>query len=184
MSTCLSFAINCQNADSNVCQLVRSSHWYQRARERSAQLSADWSAISQLTNRIYFAMLFPRSDAARKEQCRRVDSLRDIPSDAHRQWDLLGHFHRVYRCGDGAYCSFRGLNTPPVSDRWAVEGVLRNYYAITHKPIDLDWTPGGACCARSWALSPICYKTYVRKLESARRLGDGATRRWDPGAHR
>lgn len=81
--------------------------------------------------------------------CRGASPLRDIPNGAHQQWDLLGHVHRVCRRVWSA-CFFRGSNAPSVSDRWAVEGVHGNYYAITHKPIDLDWTPGGRA-ARSRA---------------------------------
>lgn len=81
--------------------------------------------------------------------CRGASPLCDIPNGAHRQWDLLGHVHRVCRRVWSA-CFFRGSNAPSTSDRWAVEGVHSNYYAITHKPIDLDWTPGGRA-ARSRA---------------------------------
>jgi len=38
-----------------------------------------------------------------------------------------------------------------------------NYYAITHKPIDLDWTPGGRA-ARSWA-RPDLLQDRARKLK-------------------
>lgn len=41
-----------------------------------------------------------------------------------------------------------------------------NYYAITHKPIDLDWTPGGRA-ARSWA-RPDLLQDHARKLKCIR----------------
>lgn len=41
-----------------------------------------------------------------------------------------------------------------------------NYYAITHKPIDLDWTPGGRA-ARSWA-RPDLLQDQARKLKCTR----------------
>lgn len=94
--------------------------------------------------------------------------LRDIPNGAHRQWDLLGHVHRVCRRVWSARF-FRGSYTPSASDRWAVEGVHGNYYAITHKPIDLDWTPGGRA-ARSRARSDLLQDQVLGVVHSARLL--------------
>lgn len=72
-------------------------------------------------------------------------TFRTVPIDNGTCWDMFIGCVAVWSA-----CFFRGSNTPSVSDRWAVEGVHGNYYAITHKPIDLDWTPGGRA-ARSRA---------------------------------
>jgi len=50
-----------------------------------------------------------------------------------------------------------------------------NYYAITHKPIDLDWTPGGVL--RDRGPGPTCYKTLEnsRVLEIERKSRDSGT---------
>lgn len=72
-------------------------------------------------------------------------TFRTVPIDNGTCWDMFIGCVAVWSAR-----FFRGSNTPPASDRWAVEGVHCNYYAITHKPIDLDWTPGGRA-ARSWA---------------------------------
>lgn len=66
-------------------------------------------------------------------------TFRTVPIDNGTCWDMF--IGCVAVCGVPA--SSEGSNTPSASDRWAVEGVHGNYYAITHKPIDLDWTPGG-----------------------------------------
>jgi len=136
--------------------------WTSRVSLIHASLS--WSKI--LVWELHFAVICTRSDVwqfGKSGDCRRASPLRDIPNGAHRQWDLLGHVHRVC-CRVWSACFFRGLYTPSVSDRWAVEGVHGNYYAITHKPIDLDWTPGGRA-ARSRA-RPDLLQDQVRKCSA------------------
>lgn len=64
---------------------------------------------------------------------------------------------------------------PAGCDRWAVGGVLRNYYAITHKPIDLDWTPGGVLRA---IVGPLRFVTRPT-LEDSRVLDEAARRQGD-----
>lgn len=58
----------------------------------------------------------------------------------------------------------------PVSQRqMGGRGGPGNYYAITHKPIDLDWTPGGSCCAivgPSRFVTRPCSKTQMYSMYS------------------
>jgi len=52
-----------------------------------------------------------------------------------------------------------------------------NYYAITHKPIDLDWTPGGGGVLCDRGPGPTCYKTLEnsRVLEMEHKSRDSGT---------
>lgn len=63
-----------------------------------------------------------------------------------------------------AYCFFRGVEHPVGQRQMGGRGGPRNYYAITHKPIDLDWTPGGRA-ARSWARFDLL-QDHARGFES------------------
>lgn len=119
----------------------------------------------------FISRCFPRSNAVRKEwrMLRGAFSLSLSSRHSERCPSTMGPAGTLSSgVSPWWYCSFRGLNTPSVSDRWAVEGVLRNYYAITHKPIDLDWTPGGVLRAFRFVTRSKTWKSARRALPADR----------------
>lgn len=80
-------------------------------------------------------------------------TFRTVPIDNGTCWDMFIGCVAVVEY----LLLFLRVEHPVGQRQMGGRGSPSNYYAITHKPIDLDWTPGGVLRDRGPVV--ICYKT-------------------------